>query len=428
MSDQAEEAAARPVSGARPWRMLGALAAGLAAGSASIFLETGVRDTAMGAAGAIGGLWLNALKMTVVPLIVALLVIGIAQGAEAVRAGKFAARAMAWFVAIYLCSAVLGVVAITALLGAFPLPSTAMEAFRTGLSKLGPATPVPTPSATDFISGVIPDNAIAAASNGDIMQLVVFTFLFALAATRIAAPARKTLLAFFEAVRDALLVLIGWLLWIGPIGVFALAFALASGAGGAAVAALLHYILLLCIVGALVGLAGYALAMIGGRRPLPAFAKAVLLPQSVAVSTRSSLASLPAMLVAAGRLGVRKRVADITFPMIGALLRPTSPAMNLAVVFYLAHVLGLEPTMPQIIAAALVASVVAFGTVSLPGEISFITTIAPIALALGVPVAPLALLVAVEMIPDIVRTASNVTVDVALTTAIDQTTETPPEN
>jgi Na+/H+-dicarboxylate symporter len=61
-----------------------------------------------------------------------------------------------------------------------------------------------------------------------------------------------------------------------------------------------------------------------------------------------------------------------------------------------------------------------YGAVSLPGEVSFISSIAPIAMALGVPIAPLALLVAVEMVPDIFRTLGNVTLDVAVTTVVDR--------
>jgi len=67
-----------------------------------------------------------------------------------------------------------------------------------------------------------------------------------------------------------------------------------------------------------------------------------------------------------------------------------------------------------------------YGAVSLPGEVTFISSIAPIALALGVPIAPLALLVAVEMIPDIFRTIGNVTLDVALATVVDREPRTVP--
>lgn len=429
MSETADSPAIRPLRGARPWWMLSALALGIAAGSAVALLDNGFREPALRVAAIVGGLWLNALKMTVVPLIVALLILGIAHGAEAMRAGQVAARTMGWFVAVYFCSAVFGALAINLLLGIAPLPGTAIEALRNGLAMIDPSAGVRAiPPVSEFFSNIIPSNAISAAANGDVLQLVVFTLLFALAATRISARSRQSLLGFFEAVRDALLVLIGWVLWIAPIGVFALAFALASGAGGAAVAALLHYIVSLCAIGAGVGLAGYAVAVLVGRRPLLPFARAMILPQSVALSTRSSLASIPAMLVAARSLAVRERVADVTFPMIGALFRPTGPAMNIAVAFYIAHWLGLEPSGAQIAAAVAVATVMSFGAISVPGEASFITSIAPVAMALGVPLAPLALLVAVEMIPDIFRTVGNVTMDVAVTAAIDRSTGEAPES
>ena len=103
--------------------------------------------------------------------------------------------------------------------------------------------------------------------------------------------------------------------------------------------------------------------------------------------------------------------------------------MNCAVAFYVAHWLGYEPSLAQMIAATAVAAVMSYGAVSLPGEITFISSIAPIAMALGVPIGPLALLVAVEMIPDIVRTLGNVTLDVAVTAAVDRgTSEEPPES
>ena len=97
--------------------------------------------------------------------------------------------------------------------------------------------------------------------------------------------------------------------------------------------------------------------------------------------------------------------------------------MNTAVAFNVAHWLGYEPSMTQIIAATAVGAVMSYGAISLPGEVSFISSIAPIAMALGVPIAPLALLVAVEMVPDIFRTLGNVSMDVAVTTAVDRSVD-----
>jgi len=151
-------------------------------------------------------------------------------------------------------------------------------------------------------------------------------------------------------------------------------------------------------------------------------------PQAVAISTRSSLASLPAMLASARSMAVREEVSDVTLPIAVALFRATGPAMNVAVAFYVAHWLGLEPTLTQMIAATAVGAVMSYGAVSLPGEVSYISSIAPIALALGVPIAPLGLLVAVEMVPDIFRTVGNVTHDVALASIVDRSTRTGSES
>jgi Na+/H+-dicarboxylate symporter len=424
MTERVEAAAGRPIRGGRSLWMLGALILGLVLGALVGMLGDGPRQPALHTATMVGGLWLNALKMTVIPLIIALLVIGIAQGAEAMRAGRIAARTMAWFVGVYVGSAILGAAMIAFLLRIFPLPREAIEALRAGMFALDPKAASPAiPPVSEFFSSVVPSNVIAAAAETNVLQLVVFTSMFAFAAARIPVQGRQHLLGFFEAVRDALLVMIGWVLWIAPIGVFALAFALASGAGAAAVAALLHYTVLVSLIGVGVGLAGYAVAVLGGRRSLGSFTRAMFAPRSFAVSTRSSLASIPVMLLAARSLGVREKVADVTFPLIGALFRPTGPAMNIAVAFYVAHWFGLQPTLMHVVAAVAVASMISFGSISVPGEVSFLSSMTPIALALGVPIAPLALLVAIEMVPDIFRTLGNVTMDVAVTTAVDRGAE-----
>jgi Na+/H+-dicarboxylate symporter len=278
------------------------------------------------------------------------------------------------------------------------------------------------PGSADFFRGIIPENVIAAASNGDVLPLVVFTLLFALATTRIGQQGRRSLVGLFEAISDTLLVIIGWAPWIAPLAVFALSFTVGASAGGAAFAGVLHYIVLISAIGVGVTLAGYPIAILAGRIGIGRFTRSMIAPQSVAISTRSSLASLPAMLAASRLMGIREQVADVTLPIAVALFRGTGPAMNVAVAFYVAHWLGYEPSLGQIIAATAVGAVMSYAAISLPGEISFISSIAPIAMALGVPIAPLALLVAVEMIPDIVRTLGNVTLDVAVTAAVDRST------
>jgi len=104
------------------------------------------------------------------------------------------------------------------------------------------------------------------------------------------------------------------------------------------------------------------------------------------------------------------------------MFRATGPAMNMAVAIYVANLTGVSLTPASLMTGVGVAWILTYGTVSLPNAISFIGTVGPIALAMGVPIGPLALLVAVEMLPDIVRTVGNVTMDVAVTAAVDRST------
>ena len=421
MSEAAEAAAAKPIRGPRAWWVLLGLVAGIALGALAARLGDGLREPALKFASAAGGMWLNALKMTVIPLIVALLITGLAQGAQAARAGGIAARSIVWFVVIYIASATLGGLLMPVLLEAFPLGQGAAESLRTGLAALpADAVPAQVPGLADFFTGIIPSNVVSSAANGDVLQLVVFAVLFALAVSTIADERRRSVVGFFDGVADALLVVIGWVLWLAPYGVFALAFAVGAGSGGAAFAALLHYILLVTAIGGIVTLAAYPVAIIAGRLPLPAFARAMVAPQAMAVSTESSLACLPPMLASARILGMRQRVADVTLPMAVALFRATGPAMNIAVAIYAAHMMGVQIDGVSLAAGIAVAALASIGAVSLPGQVSFFTSIAPIAIAMGVPIAPLALLVAVETIPDMMRTVGNVTMNVAVTAAVDR--------
>jgi Na+/H+-dicarboxylate symporter len=412
----AESRKKRSSNSFRAYYALAALLAGLGLGALA------GAPQAVAVASFIGALWLNALKMTVIPLVVTLLVVGIAKSSEAAAAGRIAGRSVLWMVIICTASAVFGAVAIIVLTKLFPLGRETAQGLQTALAGVEQTASGPLPGIADFFKGVIPDNVFASASNGDILPLVVFAVLFALALAHISAAGRRAIVGLFEAIADALLVIIAWVLWVAPLGVFALAYTVGSAAGGSAFAGLGHYVVLISVIGIVVTLACYPLVLIAARIGPGDFTRGMIAPTAVAISTRSSLASLPAMLAAVKTMGIRDEVADVTLPISVALFRATGPAMNTAVAFYVAHWIGYEPSLAQMIAATAVGAVMSYGAVSLPGEVSFISSIAPIALALGVPIAPLALLVAVEMIPDIFRTVGNVWHDVAVTTVVDRST------
>ena len=394
-----------------------ALVAGLLLGIGSAAVGGAWLDRAVSIVEPIGALWLNALRMTIVPLVVSLVITGIAASAEAARASRLAGRALVLFIVFLWISAGLGAVLTPLFLQLWPMAAGSADALKSALTATA-APPVTVPGFAEFIRSIVPTNPIAAAASDAILPLIFFTLLFAFALTRVPGEPRERLIAFFRAVSDVMLVMIGWVLWLAPLGVLALAYVLGARAGASAFGALVHYVIVVSAGGLVIGALGYVVALFGGRIGIARFARAIIPPQAVAISTQSSLASLPAMLRSAEALRVPVEASGVVLPLAVAIFRITSPAMNIAVVLYVAHWLGIVLGPAQIAAGVAVAAITTLGSVSLPGQITFVANIAPIAMTLGVPIEPLMLLIAVENIPDIVRTVGNVAMDVAATATI----------
>ena len=396
----------------QPTRILLALVIGLGAGIAAVASGGAWVDRSVALAEPIGGMWLNALRMTIVPLVVSLLVTGIAASAAAARASKLAWRALVLFVSLLWISAITAALLTPLFLNLFPLPGESAEALRGALSSstesVGGA-----PSFADFLQSIVPSNVISAAAEDAILPLILFTMVFAFAVVRLPEEPRERLVGLFRAIADTMLIVISWILWIAPIGVFALAYVVGARAGGGAFGALLHYVLIVSAVGVVIWLAAWPLALIGARVPLGHFTRAIAPAQGIAFSTQSSLATLPAMLKSAERLGVPVASSGVALPMAVAVFRATGPAMNLAVAIYIAYWFGYELTAAQIAIGIAAAATTTMGAVGIPGQASFVTSIAPICIAMGLPIEPLALLIAVEVLPDIIRTLGNVSMDVA---------------
>ncbi|MDQ2763040.1 MAG: dicarboxylate/amino acid:cation symporter, partial [Pseudomonadota bacterium] len=336
--------------------------------------------------------------------------------AEAAQAGRLAGRAIAMYVTILFFSACAAAILTPLFLQIVPLPvesAARLRAAMTGIAPIGAVPPL-----GDFLAAVIPSNIVKAAADSAFLSLIIFALIFAFAMTRIASDLRALLTSFFTAVRETMLVVIEWVLWIGPVGVFALALVVGARAGTGAFGALIHYILTVSAVGLTVSLCAYPLAVIGGRIGLGRYVRAALPVQAVAISTQSSLASLPAMVESASEMGVPVTTSGVTLPLAVAIFRATGPAMNFAVAIYIAIWFQVPLSPATLAIGAVVATLTSLGSVSLPGTVSYVSAIAPVASAIGAPVAPLGLLVAVETVPDIIRTLGNVMMDLATTVTL----------
>lgn len=397
--------------------VLAALVAGIVVG-ALVRAEAPQLAEAAGVVEAFGGLWLNALSMTVVPLVVSLLITGIASVADAAKAGGFVARAVLLFSVLIVFAAVFGIAVTQGLLALWPVDRDIAAAFIASVGAEAVVISEP-PSFVAWLRGLAPANPVSAAANNQILQLVVFAVFFGFAATKLPAHMRGQLVGFFRAVSEAMIVVVRWILLAGPVGVFALALGVGLRAGFGAAGTLAQYVVIVSAATLGITIVAWLIAVTWGRQPIPRFTAAAAPVWAIAASTQSSLASLPAMLEAALRgLRIPAHVADVVLPLSVAVFRFTSPVANLAVCFFVAHLYGVEPSLLQIGGAIIVAFGVSVGSVGLPGQISFVASIAPICMALGVPFELLGILLAVEVVPDIFRTLGNVTADLAATTVL----------
>ncbi|WP_293539789.1 cation:dicarboxylase symporter family transporter [Phenylobacterium sp.] len=394
--------------------ILTGLVAGLGAGVALHSLEAPAEPEVVAAAEAVGGVWLDALRMTIVPLVFALLVTGMARAAQTASRGGLAGRALVVFALMLLAATSLTALVAPALVSVWPAPAEAAMALRASAAA-GEAGIPETPPLSEWLQAFIPTNPVQAAAEGAMASLVVFALLFGLAVSRLDERRREAVVLVFDGVQAAMMVIVRWVLVLAPAGVFLLALTVGARTGVGAVGLLGHYVVVITLICLMAGALGIGAAVFGGRTPPRALAEAMTPVGAMALSTQSSLACLPVMLSACERLGISERVRGLILPMGVALFRITSPAGNLAVAIYVAHLYGVAIGPAEMMAGILVAALVSLAAVGVASSVTFFTTLVPIFMGMGLPMELLPLLLAVETFPDFSRTLGNVAGHVGVT-------------
>ena len=399
--------------------VIAALLAGLVVGALAQGSQAAWLTGALGVVESLGQVWLNALRMTVIPLVFSLLVTGIVSIADAAATGRIAARSLVVFGLMLVAATVYAILAGLGLLTLWPIDPEAGRAMLAGIPSDAAAAvgrAAQTNALDAFLSSLAPSNVIKAAADDGVLAVVVFAVAFGFAATRIRADLRRPLAGFFEAVAETMVVIVHWVLLAAPFGVFALALGVGLRAGLGVAGTLAHYVAILCLSQIGLILLIYVAVTLWGRISLARFARAAAPAQVVAVSTQSSLASLPVMIERARDwLSVPQASAGLVLPLAVAVFRITSPVANLGVCLYVAQLNGIELGLGALVAGGLTAIAVSIASVGLPGQVSFFAAIGPICLAMGLPIGVLPILLAVEVVPDIFRTVGNVTADLAAT-------------
>jgi len=365
----------------------------------------------------VGRLWLNALQMTVVPLVTALVIVGINSASQMAASGRTARQALLVFLLLLLASASFSALVSPALLGLVPRDEATIAAFRAALSAPEVLATPPTPG--QWISALVPSNALAAAAANAMLPLVVFAMLFGFALGKIEAGRRQHLLDVVQVVGDTMLVIVRWVLRVAPVGVFALVLAVCARIGPDVLGALGWYIALMCVVYLLITALLYVVAVVVARERLLRFAAALIPVQTIAASTQSSLAALPVMIDSARqRLGYPTRLTALVLPMAVSLFRITSPAQYIAVASFIAWLYGVELSLAQYVVAIGISAALSMGSTGLPGQANFMTNNMPVTQGLGLPVEPLGVLLAIDTIPDIFCTVGNTTGDMTATSVL----------
>ncbi|MCW8925636.1 MAG: dicarboxylate/amino acid:cation symporter [Xanthomonadales bacterium] len=360
-----------------------------------------------------GAIFMNAIKMVVIPLIVTVIFSSIARLGDPRKLGRIGGQALAYY-----------------WLTLLPAIAIGMATMMFGLQYVGEIT-MPTATATtvpelqgfvDFLISLVPANPFAAASNGTILPLIVFTALLAAATGTLAAERRDRLVNIADATSEALIKLVWWILYLAPIGVFGLTAPVTAKLGWSLVISL--GIFIICVfVGLVIFLSFVTLPLVyfvAGIGPIR-YLKGTFGAVSVAVSTTSTAAAIPVSLEETKKeLGVSKTIADLLVPLGASMHRPGSALFQGAAVVFLAHLYGV--TIPlAVIGAAMLATFLVSLTVA-PVPSSGVVTMAPALDAVGVPVAGLALMLGIDRIPDMMRSAINVLSQISTAALVDRWT------
>lgn len=369
----------------------------------------------------LGTLWINAIRMTVVPLVMGSIIVGVTSAPDARTIGRIGTRALVFFLVVLVVAGTFAAVVTPPLMALIPLDPAAVTALReSGASAATAASESmkKIPTFAQWLTDLVPVNPVKAAADGAMLPLIVFSVFFGLAITRLTPNERDLMTRFFRGISDAALTLVRWVLAAAPIGVFALAVPLAAKLGLSAAGALVGYIVVTAIVLTVFALVFlYPLAVIGGKARLGDFARAAFPAQAVAFSARSSLAALPAMMESArSRLHLPEGITNFFLPLAASTFR-VGGALGLTTgVIFIARLYGIDLAPAQM--ATIILTVV-LTTFSVPGiPAGSIIVMVPVLLAAGLPVEGMGILLGVDTIPDMFRTTANVTGDMVASTVL----------
>ncbi len=397
------------------WWALGALALGLMLGATRGRAEAPGLEGLLAILEPIGTVWINAVRMTIIPLVVSLLIVAVASSGSLRSMGRLGGTALTFFVVVLSAVALF-----TALLGPPLLSYLSIDAQASADLRATASSGSQQVAATVRGMGglaqrfveLIPANPIRAAADAALLPVVMFSLIFGAALSRVPSDLRDVATNGLRAVSEAMLVIIRWVFVAAPVGVFALTVVVGARLGFKAVTAAGYYVVAFALLMIGVMAAVYVIAVVVGRVSLRQFATAVAPAQVIALGSRSSSAALPAMIDAArDSLKLPQPIVSFVLPMAVAIFRISVPISFVLGALFLGKLYGVEISGAQIASLAVVSVLLSFSVPPVPSGSLFI--MAPAFVDLGLPVEGVAILIALDAIPDLLKTATIVTAHMA---------------
>ena len=360
-----------------------------------------------------GTIFMNAIRMVVIPLVVLVIFTSIARLGDPRKLGRIGGLTIAYY-----------------WITLIPAIAIGMATMKVGLQFANDIDMPQTESATvpqlqsivDFLVSLVPANPFAAASAGTILPLIVFTALVAAATGTLATERRERLITFADDASEALIKLVWWILYTAPIGVFGLAAPVTAQLGWSLVQSLAIFIA--CVfIGLVIFLSLVTLPLVwfATRIGPTKFLGGTVGALSVAVSTTSTAAAIPVTLEETTKnLKVSETIADLLVPLGASMHRPGSALFQGAAIVFLAYLYDVPIPAATIGAAMLTTFLVSLTVAPVPS--SGVMTMAPALDAVGVPVGGLAILLGIDRIPDMMRTGVNILGQISAATVIDRWT------
>ena len=388
--------------------ILVAMVAGIAVGA--------MMGDAASALAPLGTLFIQLIKMLVVPLVTVSIISGAAALGGSRSAGKIGAVSIGFIMVTTVISIIIAIVAGNLFQPGSGLSTDSVSAIMAQASSADYEKPEMTFWGT--VIDMIPANPIKALVDGNILQIILFGLFLGFGIAAIEEKKRTKVINGMNYILEALIWCIGKVMLVAPIGVFGL-MAEATGTFGFDIllkVANLFWVDLLAVF--VMGLAVYpALLALFSRIKIGDFFRAMARPQIIAFSTASSMATLPVTLGACDNLRISKQTSGFVIPL-GATINMTGNAIYYTLVaLFFAQFYGIELGLAQYVAITITASLGSIGQAGVPGPTLMVVAVLA---AAGIPIEGLPMLYALDRLFDMVRTVLNITGDVACAAVTDR--------